>query len=66
MEERVTMLGTLTPARPGDLPVYSGCYGHYEGTLCIWQVGGGNNPVVPRRKEAEAAYFLGIAMWYTA
>lgn len=49
-----------------DLPVNSGCYGHCEGTLCIWQVGGGHNPVVPRRKEAEAAYFLGMAMWYTA
>lgn len=48
------------------LPIDSGCYGYREGTLCIWQVGGGNNPVVPHRKEAEAAHFLGVAMWYTA
>lgn len=57
------VLRTTAPTAP---PVYSGGDGHCEGPLCVWQVGGGHNPVGPCRQVADAAHFLGVAMWHTA
>lgn len=59
-------LRTEAPPRPQAPPVYPGGNGHREGPLCVGQVGGGHNPVGPRRQVAEPAHFLGVAMWHAA
>lgn len=47
-------------------PVNPGCDGHSEGPFCVWQVGGGHDPVGAWRQEAEPAHLLGIAMRHAA
>lgn len=47
-------------------PVYFGCYDHCKIAFCIGQVCGWYNYITSCRKPAKLAYFLWIAMGYTA
>lgn len=48
------------------LPVYFGCYDHCKTAFHVGQVRGRYNDITSRRKSAELAYFLRIAMRHTA